>query len=288
MGCWALFRRKTFQNNDGSILATELKRCLTTADLLFIGVGSTLGASVYIIVGEVSQNIAGPAVVLSYVIAAVASILSAMCYAEFAARVPRAGSAYVYSYTVIGELFAFIVGWNLILEYVIGASSTIRGLSTYLNSATGGWIKNTTLHYVGELHVFGITDYLDIFSFLFTILCSIFISFGVKNSSKVNNLCTFINVLVIVMIITMGSFYADFSNMHPFTPYGIEGVFSGASSCFFAFIGFDAICTIAEEAKTPSKSVPGSIILTIGRCLSYFVSLSLAICPIASGMLVTI
>ncbi len=264
----AFARRKQVETTS-TALDTKLNRCLSTVDLTLIGIGSTLGSGVYVLTGDIAKNTAGPGIAVSFFIAGVASVLAGICYAEFGARVPRAGSAYVYTYVTVGELAGFVVGWNLLLEYGIGSATVAKGLSSYLDATFNHKIKNYIISKTGTISLFGDETYFDFFAFTFSILVSVFISLGVKNTSRLNNLCTFANILVIVMVITMGAFYCDVKNWDDYAPFGVSGIISGASSCFFAFIGFDVIATTGEEAAKPSRSIPISIIGTISECLHY-------------------
>ncbi|XP_057303342.1 cationic amino acid transporter 2-like [Hydractinia symbiolongicarpus] len=250
---------------------TKLRRCLSTLDLTFIGIGSTLGSGIYVLTGEVAKNKAGPAIVLSFLIAAVASVLSGLCYAEFGARIPKAGSAYVYCYLTIGEFCAFVIGWNIIMEYIIGGAAVARAMSAYVDSLASGAIKNGTIGIFGDINVTGVSNYFDIFALSVVLLFTIFLSLGVKNSARFNNVCVAINISTVLLVIFVGLAYAKVENWGNFTPYGFEGVLAGASTCFFAFIGFDVIATTSEEAKNPSRSIPISMIGTITICfLAYF------------------
>ncbi|XP_065656455.1 cationic amino acid transporter 2 isoform X2 [Hydra vulgaris] len=250
---------------------TTLKRCLSIFDLTLMGIGSTLGSGIYILTGDVAKNKTGPAIVLSFFIAGFASVLSGLCYAEFAARIPKAGSAYVYCYVTMGEFCAFVIGWNMLLEYIIGAAVVARGLVDYVDSLTGGWIKNETISITGEIKVPGISSYIDFVSFAIIILFTIFISCGMKNSARLNNFCVSINILTITCVILVGVFYAKGHNWKNFAPYGVPGIIAGASTCFFSFIGFDVIATVSEEARNPAKAIPISMIGTITICfLAYF------------------
>lgn len=249
-----------------SITKTELARCLTTLDLTFLGIGSTLGAGLYVVAGEVARSIAGPAVVLSFFIAAVASVLSGLCYAEFGARVPKAGSAYIYSYVTVGELCSFIIGWNLILEYVIGASSVARAWSSYFDSLIDDAIRNFTTSHVGEIQTPSGLIYPDFFAFCILILITSVLTIGVKSSSRFNSVFTGINILVIIFVTSVGLYFARYSNWRrDFMPFGFSGVVSGAATCFYAFVGFDIIASTGEEAENPRKSIPISIILSLGK-----------------------
>lgn len=286
--------------------------------------GSTLGLGLYVLAGNVASQKAGPAVLISFAFAALASGFSALCYAEFAGLVPKAGSAYVYSYITVGEFAAFFIGWNLILEYAIGAAAVTRGFSDHLRTLYEHLTTSTTIinndntnktaistsqhdnlatnepadllrnnftpttmrdHYadstMGGIHF-------DALPFLIVAIISIPLAIGVKCSTRVTFLFTIINLMVVVCVIGSGLIVIDgFKNWQlsaaevngcgggGFMPYGWAGVFAGASTCFFGFIGFDTIASSAEEARNPKRNVPISIILSL------FIS-SLAYMSIAS------
>ena len=245
---------------------SELSRCLSIFDLTSLGIGSTLGAGIYVLAGEVARSIAGPSIVISFFIAAIASVLSGLCYAEFGARVPKAGSAYIYSYVTVGELCAFIIGWNLFLEYVIGGSSVARAWSDYFDSILNDRIRNFTMSHLGEIHVPGISAYPDFFALFLVLLVTFILAIGVKNSSRFNIIFTGINLTVILFIICVGIYFAKGENWtRDFAPYGVSGVFAGAATCFYAFVGFDVIATTGEEARNPSRAIPISIVLALGK-----------------------
>ena len=251
-----------------NIHKTELSRCLTKLDLTSLGVASTLGAGVYILSGTLARNVVGPGLVISFFIAAVASLLAGLCYAEFGARVPRVGSAYTFSYVTIGELCAFIIGWNLILEYIIGASSVARAWSSYLDSAfLNDAIRNLTMSGIGKLSAAGvIANYPDFFAFLLTLVVAVTLCFGVKLTSLTNNVITAINIFVIIFIIIVGATFAESKNWtDDFLPFGWHGVLAASASSFYAFVGFDVIATTVEESNNPSKDVPVATVLTIGE-----------------------
>lgn len=259
------FAQKKVIDSD-SLAETQLSRCLSLFDLTTLGIGSTLGAGIYVLAGEVARSVAGPSIVISFFIAAVASILCGLCYAEFGARVPKAGSAYIYSYVTVGELCAFIVGWNLFLEYVIGCASLGRSWSDYFDSTLNDTIRNFALSYLGEIRLNGFASYPDVFAFTLVLLMTLILTLGVKNSSRLNTVFTGINLFVILFIICVGFYFAKFENWtRNFAPYGVSGVFSGAATCFYAFIGFDVIATTGEEAKNPSRTIPMSIVLALGE-----------------------
>ena len=197
------FTRKKFVDPE-TLTSTQLSRCLSIFDLTVLGIGSTLGAGIYVLAGDVARNDAGPSIVISFAIAAIASILSGLCYGEFGARVPKAGSAYVYSYVAIGELCAFVIGWNLILEYVIGTSSVARAWSAYFDSLFDGRIKNFTISTIGEVHVKGLAEYLDVLSVLVVLGLTVVLVVGIKKTSWFNTVFTAINMFVILFIVCVG------------------------------------------------------------------------------------
>ncbi|XP_066155957.1 cationic amino acid transporter 2 isoform X2 [Euwallacea fornicatus] len=253
---------------------TKLAKVLTTLDLTALGVGSTLGVGVYVLAGEVAKTTAGPAVIISFLIAALASILAGLCYAEFGARVPKAGSAYVYSYVCIGEFFAFIIGWNLILEYLIGSASCLKALFLYSDDLANNSMS-TFLKQIMPMGGGQIAAYADVFSLTVSIVFAVALAFGAKESSLVNNVFTCVNIAIVLLVIISGIFKCDPNNWNRtaaeamgiglggFAPYGIKGIIKGAAKCFYGFIGFDCIATAGEEAKTPQKSIPIGVVMSL-------------------------
>ncbi|CAL7941628.1 unnamed protein product [Xylocopa violacea] len=264
---------------------TKLPRYLSTLDLTALGIGSTLGVGVYVVAGSVSKTTAGPAVIISFAIAAIASMFAGLCYAEFGARVPRAGSAYVYSYVTMGEFTAFLIGWTLILEYIIGSASVVRGLSTYVDALFNNSMRNA-FESAAHIDINYFSSYPDFFAFGVTLIFSAALAFGAKESSMANNVFTLVNLSVVLFVIIAGSLKADITNWETkptctedkcdygkggFAPYGIPGIITGAATCFYAFIGFDCVATTGEEAKNPQKSIPIAIIASLTVVfLSYF------------------
>ncbi|KAJ0183707.1 hypothetical protein K1T71_000130 [Dendrolimus kikuchii] len=253
----------------------RLSRCLTTMDLTSLGVGSCVGTGMYLVAGMVARKFAGPAVIFSFFIAALASIFSGACYAEFGVRVPNTtGSAYMYAYVTVGEFIAFVIGWNMILEYLIGTSACARALSACFDSLFDGAISRKLSKTVGT--VYGKPP--DFLAFGITLMMMCVLIAGVKKSLFFNNLLNAINLSVWVFIMTAGLFYVDISNWTDhkgFLPYGWSGVFSGAATCFYAFIGFDIIATTGEEANNPKRSIPLAIVLSLAIILLAYVSSSM-------------
>ncbi|XP_061824043.1 probable cationic amino acid transporter [Nerophis lumbriciformis] len=258
---------------------TRLARVLSTTDLVSLGVGSCVGTGMYVVSGLVAKEMAGPGVVVSFIIAAVASILSGVCYAEFGVRVPKTtGSAYTYSYVTVGECVAFFIGWNLILEYLIGTAAGASALSSMADSLANHSISSFMTAHVGTLNGFGKGEqsYPDLLALLIALLVTVVVALGVKNSVGLNNVLNVINLLVWLFMMVAGLFFVSGDNwdQDSFLPFGWSGVMQGAATCFYAFIGFDIIATTGEEAKSPNTSIPYAITASLITCLTAYVSVS--------------
>jgi basic amino acid/polyamine antiporter, APA family len=273
---------------------SRLRKDLTWWDLTVFGVSVVVGAGIFTITASTAGNITGPAISVSFIIAAATCGLAALCYAEFASTLPVAGSAYTFSYATFGELVAWVIGWDLILEFAVGAAVVAKGWSSYLGTVfgfSGGTAK------LGPLT-------LDWGALVIIAILTALLALGTKLSSNVSAVITVIKVSVVVLVVVVGAFYIKVANFSPFVPpgqpsrshteqsvfslltgasgsdYGWYGVLAGASIVFFAFIGFDVVATTAEETKTPQRDVPRGILATLAIVTVLYVAVSVVL----SGM----
>lgn len=303
------FRRKSIDKIQGDALDIrfKLKRSLGVFDLIFLGIGAIIGTGIFAVIGTAaaggsSHLGAGPAVSLSLIITAVACAFCAMCYAEFASLVPISGSAYTYSYATLGELVAWIIGWDLILEYAVGNVAVAIGWAAYFHqlckgigidipawlavdwrSAHQAWeIFSASNHVSPDLNlaltawqtapkIFGIPLVLNFLAAGIVFLITWLLYIGIKESARANNIMVIIKLGILGFFIGVGAFYVKPENWSPFMPNGMAGVWTGASLIFFAYIGFDALSTVAEECKNPSRDLPIGIIGSLVICTIIYI-----------------
>ncbi len=286
----SLFARKSLEALVNDAEGNELKRTLGPAQLVALGIGAIIGAGLFSLTGIAAANYAGPAVVLSFVLAAVGCALAGLCYSEFAAMIPVAGSAYTYAYATMGELMAWIIGWDLVLEYAVGAATVAVSWSRYVLS----FFEDFAIHFPAQLAaspfepltlpesgtvIMGVINLPAVFV---VALISLLLVKGIQESASVNALIVILKVSVVVAFITLGWGYIDPRNFTPFVPqntgefgnFGWSGVLRAAGLVFFAFIGFDAVSTAAQEAKKPQKDMPVGIIGSLVVCTILYVLFS--------------
>jgi len=273
----------------------SLKRALGALNLVMLGVGAIIGTGIFVLTGTVAAQNAGPAVVLSFVFAGIASAFAALCYAEFASLVPMAGSAYAYSYTTLGESVAWFIGWNLVLEYALGATTVSIGWSGYVVSFLNGVgihipallqaAPGTLVHLADGSTV---TAVFNLPAVLVVAAASALLVVGIKESANVNNIIVIVKVMVVILFIVFAVSHIVPSNWTPFIPpntgarenFGFSGVMAGAGIVFFAYIGFDAVSTAAQETKNPQRDLPIGIIGSLLICTLLYILVSL----IATGV----
>lgn len=271
----------------------ELKRTLGQFNLVMLGIGAIIGAGIFVLTGEVAANYSGPAIVISFVIAALACACAGLCYAELASIIPIAGSAYTYTYATVGEFFAWMIGWDLIIEYLFAASTVSVGWSGYIVS----FLNSINIHlpealvkapvaFNNEAGRFEMTNGLINLPAVFIIAAiTALLVIGVKESAKFNNIIVVIKSTVIVVFILAGISFVNADNWVPFIPentgtfgqYGWSGIFRGAAVIFFAYIGFDAVSTAAQEAKNPQKDLPVGILASLIICTLLYILVALVL-----------
>lgn len=271
-----LFRTKISHQTD---TAGELKRCLTAFDLTLLGIGAIIGAGIFVLTGIAAATKAGPAIVVSYALAGIACSFAALSYAELASSIRGSGSAYSYAYAGLGEIVAWIIGWDLILEYGVGTCAVAIGWSGYVNDALlsiGITIPTLLLKPYAEGGFINLPAVLIILT-----LCSVLI-IGVKQSARFNMLIVFIKLAAIALFIAVAMKEVEPRNWQPFMPFGWKGIVEGAALVFFAFIGFDAVSTAGEEAKNPQKDLSLGTIGSLGICTVIYIVVSGLLTGIAS------
>ncbi|MEB3206612.1 MAG: amino acid permease [Vampirovibrionales bacterium] len=251
-----------------------LKKCLSGFDLMMLGVGAIIGAGVFVLTGVAAHDKAGPGIMLSYLFAGTACVFAALCYAEFAARIPIAGSAYAYAYTSLGEIMAWIIGWDLTLEYTVGAAAVARGWAGYLEKVLHGFGLNAPVWFT-HLSVNGLL--FNPMAALIVLLVTTMLCIGVKESARFNALMVMTKLFVVLFVIFMGLQFINPINYEPFLPFGAGGIVAGAAYIFFAYIGFDAVSTAAEEVKNPQRDLPIGIIGSLVICTILYIAVSAVI-----------
>lgn len=263
------FRKKSYSKHD-----SHFERKLGALELVMLGIGGTIGAGIFVITGKAAATMAGPAIIFSFIFAAVAVGISALVYAELSSSIPVSGGAYSYTYTAMGEFVAWIVGWNLILEYGLIVPAVSTGWSGYFR----GFIEQA-FHIKFDPAICGAFDpskghYIDLFAFLMTIAVFGLLTLGIKKSSTTNTVIVSIKLAVLALFIFVGFKYINFDNLTNFMPFGWSGVLAATSLMVFAYLGFDAVSTVAEETKEPQKNLPIGLIvsLTVSTLLYLIVS----------------
>ncbi|HVN74920.1 MAG TPA: amino acid permease [Thermoanaerobaculaceae bacterium] len=280
----------------------RLRRILGPIQLTSLGVGAIIGTGIFVLTGKAAHDNAGPALILSFVVSGIACVFAALCYAEFASMVPVAGSAYTYAYATMGELFAWIIGWDLVLEYTVVSATVAHGWSHYFQDFIGifGYhvphaMTRAPFDYdpgVGRIISTGTT--LDLPAIVITVILSAILVKGIRESASFNATMVGIKLVIVFFVIVVGAFYVNTANWHPFAPFGLSGIsifgktvlgqsdaggqplgmLAGAAIIFFAYIGFDSVSTHAEEARHPHRDVPIGIISSLLVCTVLYIAVS--------------
>lgn len=237
-------------------------KTLSAFDLMALGIGAVIGTGIFILPGTVAATTAGPGIVVSFLGSAIVCALAAMCYAEFASAMPVAGSAYSYGNVVMGEVIGWILGWALILEYMLAVAAVSTGWAAYFDSFIEGFGLHIPKAISGSFDPAHGT-YFNLVAILIVLLISFLLSRGMTTSIRINNWAVIIKIAIIIIFVVVGAFYIKPANWHPFLPYKIKGVFQGAALVFFAYLGFDAVSSSAAEVKNAKKNMPIGIIGTL-------------------------
>lgn len=265
---WQIFRKKSIDLNKNT---KELKPCLTALDLVFLGIGGIIGAGVFVITGVAAATKAGPAVIFSFILAGVAAMFAALAYAELASSLGGCGSAYSYSYIGFGELIAWIVGWNLLLEYAMTLVTVAIGWSGYVTNLLQALSLHLPASVTKNPFQGGI---IDLIAVSIVLAITFLLAMGVSHTKRLNNIVVFIKLIAITVFIVIAAFNINLQNWHDFMPFGWHGIIAGASLVFFAYIGFDALSTTVEESINPQKNIPFAIIVSVIICTLIYVVVS--------------
>ena len=245
----------------------HLKRALSALDLTLLGIGAIIGTGIFVLTGTAAANQAGPAITASYMLAGLACGFAALCYAEFASMIPIAGSAYTYSYATLGEIFAWMIGWDLILEYAVGSMTVAIGWSGYFQRILAGF-GVTLPQWMAAAPPAGV---INVPAVIIVLVITTLLVIGVRESARFNAIMVAIKVAAVLFFIAVGFGKIDTSNWSPFAPYGWSGIMGAGAVVFFAYIGFDAVSTTAEEAKNPKRDLPIGIIASLVICTVLYI-----------------
>ncbi|KMJ54554.1 amino acid permease [Vogesella sp. EB] len=270
-----LMRKKSVQGMlEFAQTSQGLRKELTAFDLTMLGIGAIIGTGIFVLTGT-GATVAGPGLVLSFVIGALACGFAALCYAEFAAMLPISGSTYTYAYATLGELVAWIIGWDLMLEYLLASSAVSVGWSGYFQSLLAGFgitLPEALTAAAGAVP--GKDTLFNLPAFCIAMIITGLLAFGIKESKRINNIVVMIKVAVVVLFIVIGMWHVKPVNWSPALPYGFDGVFHGAAIVFFSFLGFDAVTCAAEEVKDPARDIPRGVIWSLAICSLLYVIVS--------------
>ncbi len=263
-----LFRTKSIAEMRKTAEHSGMAKTLGSLDLILLGIGCVIGTGIFVLTGVAAAKYAGPAVTVSFILSGLACALAGLAYAEFASLVPASGSAYTYTYASLGEFIAFIVGWNLILEYTVTASAVASGWSGYVT----GLLLSAGIDPGHALtHVPADGGIINLPAIFITLLLSVFLIRGTQESSKLNRILVFVKLAAVFIFLLLAGPHVNTANWKPFMPFGTQGIAAGAAIVFFAYIGFDAVATTAEECKNPAKDLPIGIIGSLIICTALYV-----------------
>lgn len=260
MGLARIFRRKNLDNYLKS--DQHFAKTMSAKDLMSLGIGAVIGTGIFILPGTIAAQYSGPGIVLSFLLAAVVCSTAAMCYAEFASVLPVAGSAYSYGNLVFGEIIGWILGWALILEYVLAVAAVANGFGAYFKSFLAGFGVNLPTAITGPYDPSHGT-YGNIIAILVVFLISWLLNRDMRESMRINNAIVIVKIAIIILFVVVGIFYVKPANWQPFAPFGSKGILRGASTVFFAYLGFDVVSASAAEVKNPKRNMPIGIIGTL-------------------------
>ena len=270
-----LFAVKSIEKMVGDVErgGKSLRRSLSAFDLTLLGIGAIIGTGIFVLTGTAAANQAGPAIVVSYMAAGLACAFAGLCYAEFAAMIPISGSAYTYAYATLGEVFAWMIGWDLILEYAVGSMTVAIGWSGYFQRILAGfgihlppWMAAAPTAAPGAI--------INLPAIIIVMIITVILVIGIRESARFNAVMVAIKFAAILFFIAVGSYYVKPANWSPFAPYGWPGIMAAGAVVFFAYIGFDAVSTTAEEAKNPKRDLPIGIIASLLICTVLYLAVS--------------